>query len=403
LPSTSSLRREQIKLQVAHANATMHAKGCAAPETKASLDQANLYIERGHSLGEPPEDELVLFSILFGVWLANVAAFNGDICCDLAKKFLALAEKQRAPVPLMVGHGVMGFSLLYTGDIAESRTYFDEVIALYDPNEHRSLAMRFGGYDRRVQTLCNRANASWLLGYSEAALSDAERALGEAHEIAQAPTLMTALANVSLMYINCREYEAANVQADELVALADERGASGWKPLAMLLQGSLFAFTGEFSDAVRIINSGMTAFRSIGNTIWTPFFLSHLARAHANLGQFDDARQWIGEAMTMMEVAKEKWCEAELHRIAGEIGLKSPDPDAAKAERHFNDALAVARAQQAKSWELRAAMSMARLWRDQGKGHEARALLAPVYGWFTEGFDTRDLREAKALLDELAA
>ena len=132
-----------------------------------------------------------------------------------------------------------------------------------------------------------------------------------------------------------------------------------------------------------------------------PLWLSHLANAHAELGQFDDAWRCIDEAMTAIETTKERWCEAEVNRIAGEIALKSPEPDTAKAEAYFERALAVARQQQAKSWELRAAMSMARLWRDQGKRDEARDLLAPVYGWFTEGFDTLDLKEAKALLDEL--
>ena len=125
-----------------------------------------------------------------------------------------------------------------------------------------------------------------------------------------------------------------------------------------------------------------------------------MAKAYADLGQFDDAWRCIAEAITGIETSKERWYEAEIHRVAGEIALKSPEPDAAKAEAYFERALSVARAQQAKSWELRAAMSMARLWRDQGKRDEARNLLAPVYGWFTEGFDTLDLKEAKVLLDE---
>ena len=126
-----------------------------------------------------------------------------------------------------------------------------------------------------------------------------------------------------------------------------------------------------------------------------------MASVYAELGQFDDARRCISEALTTIDTTGERWFEAEVDRVAGKIALKSPEPDAAKAEAYFERALAVARQQQAKSWELRAAMSMARLWRDQGKRDEARELLAPVYGWFTEGFDTRDLKEAKALLDEL--
>ena len=187
----------------------------------------------------------------------------------------------------------------------------------------------------------------------------------------------------------------------KLVALADEKGALFWKALGMLKQGCLFALTGKASDAVQMITSGITALRSTGATLWMPLYLSYLARAYAELGQFDDAWRCIGEAMTAVETTKERWCEAEINRMAGEIALMSPEPDTAKAEAYFERALAVARQQQAKSWELRAAMSLARLWRDQGKVQQARELLAPVYGWFTEGFDTRDLKEAKALLEEL--
>ena len=147
----------------------------------------------------------------------------------------------------------------------------------------------------------------------------------------------------------------------------------------------------------------MTSLRSTGATLYEPWHLWHLAIAYAELGQPDDARSCIDDAIDKVERSKEKWCEAEVHRIAGKIALKSLAPDTEKAEKYFDRALAVARQQQAKSWELRAAMSMARLWRDQGKPQQAHDLLAPVYGWFTEGFDTCDLKEAKALLDELHA
>ena len=147
----------------------------------------------------------------------------------------------------------------------------------------------------------------------------------------------------------------------------------------------------------------MTALRSTGATLYVPWLLSNLARAYVDLGELDDAWRCIDEAMTAMQKSKERWCEAEVNRIAGEIALESSKPNTAKAQEYFERALTVARQQQAKSWELRAAMSMARLWRDQGKRDAARDLLAPVYGWFSEGFDTLDLKEAKALLDTLAA
>jgi predicted ATPase len=185
--------------------------------------------------------------------------------------------------------------------------------------------------------------------------------------------------------------------------LADEKGALYWKALGIALHGCVLALSGKASEAVQLIGSGITGLRSTGATIFMPLYLSHLAKAYAELRQVDDAWRCIGEAVTTIETTKERWLEAEVHRTAAEIVLLSANRDAAKAEVYFERALAVARQQQAKSWELRAAMSLARLWRDQGKTVEARELLAPVYGWFSEGFDTRDLKDAKALLEELVA
>jgi predicted ATPase len=161
--------------------------------------------------------------------------------------------------------------------------------------------------------------------------------------------------------------------------------------------------TGSVLNGVSTLSSGIAAWRSTGANIWTPFFVSKLARAYAQLGNFQEASCCINEAIQAVKTTKEGWCEADILRIAGKISLISPERDAVKAEEYFERALAVARQQQAKSWELRAAMSLARLWREQGKSQQARELLAQVYGWFTEGFDTRDLKEAKALLDALAS
>ena len=301
----------------------------------------------------------------------------------------------------MMGHRLMGTSLLETGDIAQGREHYDQAMALYDPAEHRPLATLFG-QDVRVSILSYRSRALWLLGYPDAALADADHALYDAREIGHAVTLMYALFHASFRDIQCGKHAAATALVDELLALADEKGSLFWKAIGMVHQGILFALTGRATDAVHMLNSGLSAFRSTGSTGFMPWNLSYLAVPYAELGQFDNAWRCIAEAMTTMETTKERWVEAEVNRTAGEIALKSPEPDAAKAVAFFERALAVARQQQAKSWELRAAMSMARLWRDQGKRDEARDLLAPVYGWFTEGFDTLDLREAKALLDELA-
>jgi class 3 adenylate cyclase/predicted ATPase len=402
LPATPALRRERIKLQVAIINPLMHVKGYAAPEPKAAVEQARLFIEQAEALDETPEDPLVLFSVLYGVWSSNLLAFNGDVCRDLAAHFLMLAEKQGATAPLMIGHRITGHTLLHNGDIAEARAHYDKGIALYDPAEHRPLATRFG-QDTGVAILSYRSWALWLLGYPEAALADAEQALKDAREIGHAATLMFALGVTTTSHTFCGDYATANLQADELTALADEKGALFWKANAMMHGGSVFALTGETSNAIHMITSGITAWRSTGATLYMPWYLSYLTKAHAEIGQFDDAWRCIGEAMTAIETTKERVWEAEVHHIAGEITLKSPEPDAARAQAYFEHALAVARIQQAKSLELRAAMSLARLLRDQGKRDAARGLLAPVYGWFIEGFDTLDLKEAKALLDDLHA
>jgi predicted ATPase len=401
LPGTTALRRHQIKLQVGLANALMHTKGYASSDTKASLDQARLLIERAEALGEAPEDPLLLFSVLYGFWVASYTAFNGDLVRELAAQFLTLAEKRGATEPLMIGHRVAGISLLVTGDFAQGRAHLDRSIALYEPSKHRLLATRFG-QDNSVAILSYRSLALWGLGHPTAALTDIAHLVRDAREIGQAATLMYALFYASLTVALCGDYSTASARADEVVALADKSGSLFWKTAGMINQGTVLALTGNASDAVDLIASALASYRSMGAQLFTPFYLSCLAQAHAQLGHANDARRRINEAMMAAQTTKERWYEADIHRIASEIALMSPERDAAKAEVYSERSLAIARARQTKSFELRAATSMARLWRDQGRQNEARELLASVYGWFTEGFDTLDLKQAKALLDELA-
>ena len=380
LPATPARRRDEIKLQVALITPLIHVKGYAAPETKAATERAHLLIEQAEALGEAPEDPLLLFSVLYGTYVANLLAFNGDACRDVAARFLALAEKRGATVPLMVGHRLVGTPLLFTGDIAEGRAHYDRAIVLYNPVEHRPFATRFG-QDISVSILGFRQLALWLLGYPDAALADADCALSDAREIGHAATLMYALNHAAMMaHIHCGNYKAAKAGLDELVALANEKGAPFWKALATINKGVLLAVDGNPSDAIKMFISGMAAYQSTGATLYRPQHLSYLASAYAEVIQFEEAWRCISEAITAVEITKESWYEAEINRVAGEIALKSPEPEAAKAQAYFERALAVARQQQAKSWELRAAMSMARLWRDQGKVQQARELLSPVYG-----------------------
>jgi class 3 adenylate cyclase/tetratricopeptide (TPR) repeat protein len=398
LLSTPALRREQIQFQVGLANALMQTRGFAAPETKAAVEQAHSFIEQAEALGEPPEDPLLLFSILYGFWAANCLAINGDAMLELAAQFLTLAQKQKATAP--VGHNLMGTSLLITGNVAAAKAHFDQACALFDPIEHGPLATSFG-VDFQVAFLSWRSWPQWLTGHPEAALRDACHALNRAREISHATSLTHALNFTQFPYLWSGDYVSAAALADELVAFADEKGALFWKAHGMMNQGGVLASSGRASDAIETLTAGVNAWRATGATLWMPMQFSYLAIANAELGRFDDAWRYIGEATAAAETTREVWYEAEVHRTGGEIALMAPKSDAAKAEVYFERALKIARQQQAKSWELRAAMSMARLWRDQGKRQQARNLLVPVYGWFTEGFDTLDLKQARALLDEL--
>jgi hypothetical protein len=249
LPRTLPLRRMQIDIQAALMNALMHTKGYSAPETRAAIERAHLLIEQADAVGEPIEDPLLLFSVLYGFWVQSYLAFNGPVLRQLATQFLSLAEKQGATIPLVVGHRLMGISLAWTGDIAEGRAHYDQGVALYDPAVHRPLATRFG-QDAGVSILCHRSMALWLLGYPDTALTDAKQALQEARDIGQAPTLMFALFFTSLTQIFCGNYATATKEHDELIALADEKGSSYWKALCTPMQGYLFALTGRASHAV---------------------------------------------------------------------------------------------------------------------------------------------------------
>ena len=401
LSTTPELRQEEIRLQVALITPLIHVKGYTAIETKTAIERARQLIERVEALGEAPDDPLLLFAVLFGFFVSNLWTFDGRLCRNLATHFLALAEKQNATAPVLMAHRIMGQTLGFSGDPVGARVHYDKGIALYDPAEHGPLAMRFG-HDAQVVMLSFRSWALWLLGYPDAALRDTDDAVKKARAMDQAATLMFALSSAASNDLVRSAYSAVAIRAEELFALAEEKGAA-WKENAQLLQGCVLAHTGKALEAVQMITSIIAKWRSHGIKLEMPTSLSHLAWANAELGQFGDAWRYIGDAMTIVETSGLRSPEAEVCRVAGEIALKSPVQDMAKAQAYFDRALAVARAQQAKSWELRAAMSMARLWRDQGKREEARDLLAPVYNWFTEGFDTPDLKEAKALFDELAA
>jgi class 3 adenylate cyclase/predicted ATPase len=399
LPATATLRREEIRLQVALINALVHVNGFASAETKTAVERARLLIEHAEAHGEPPEDPLVLFSIIYAAMVPSFVTFSGDALREAVGQLLTVAEKQGQTASLTIAHRTTGVCLMCIGDLRQGRAHLDRAIAVYDPVTHPPLATRFG-QDSRVAALSYRAIALWMLGYPDAAIADANEALGHAREIGHAASLIYALSLTSFSHLLCGSFAIANAQLGEAVALAEEKGALFWKTTATVLSGCVSSAKGNASDAVDIISSTVTAFRSTGATVWMPSYLSYLARAYAELGRFEDAWRGIDEAMAIIATSKETWFESEINRVAGEIALRSSHRDPEKAEACFRRALAVARTQQAKSLELRAAISMARLLRDRDRRAAARSLL-PVYEWFSEGFDTGDLNEARALLGEL--
>ena len=220
----------------------------------------------------------------------------------------------------------------------DGKEHYDRALAIYDPAEHRPVTTR-SGRDVGVALLSSRSGCLWLLGYPAASRNDGERAVKNARETGQAATLLYTLQQAGFNYTLCGNYAAANARLDELIALADERGAPYWKALGTAGQGELFALTGKASDAVRAITTGMTSLRSTGASLYEPRHLLHLAMAYAELGKHDDARRCIDDAIDKVERTKEKWCEAEVNRVAGEIALKSLAPDTEKAENYFEHAL----------------------------------------------------------------
>jgi predicted ATPase/class 3 adenylate cyclase len=402
LPPNSTIRNEHIKLQVSLIPALINVRGHAAPETREATQRARFLIEQSEARGEHPDDPLLLFTVLYSSWVAKLVEFNGGACRDLAAQFLALAKKDGTAAPLIVGHRMAGMSLSGTGALTRARAHYDKALALYNPAEHRRLATRFG-QDLRVQNLQQRSLTAWMLGYPNAAQADARQALADARQISQASTLMVVLCITGMTHVLCGSFSAADTQSEEVIQLAKEKLSPIWRAFGMINKGCALRLCDRNAEAIQMITAGIAAYRATRATAYLPYFLSQLSLAYARVGRLDEASKCIIEATSTIEKARERWWEAEANRAAGEIALLSINPDAAKAEAHFERALTVARRQQAKSWELRAAMSMARLWRDQGKRNEAHEFLALVYGWFNEGLDTLDLQQAKTLMDELDA
>jgi len=397
LPDTAALRCDHIRFEVARLNALFHFKGYAALETMAAAERAHQLIEASKALGEAPEDPLLYLPVLYAFWVAKLVAFDSAASLGLSSRFLALASAQPATGPRVVGHQIRGVAVQSLGRLTEAREHYEQALSLYDPTEHRILALHFG-QDMRVVVRSRRSQVLWMLGFPDAALSDVELALTEARQFGQAVTLMYALSHVGFALYQCGRFERAEEIAKEGKALAEEKNAPFWKAYGLLNLGCMQVLAGRAPEAIVSINAGLEIRKATGATMWNSFYLSYLALAQAGVGEFESARISISQAIEFLAKSNERWGEVEVHRAAGEIALLAPAPDRSAAESHFSRAVEVASSQQARSWQLRAATSLAKVWLDQGRRDEARDLLAPVCGGFIEGKGTLDLKRAEALL-----
>jgi predicted ATPase len=319
---------------------------------------------------------------------------------ELSEALLRLAQQAPTPALYVAAHYALGFTWFNLGVLPAARQYLEEGIARYTPEQRRAPVFRIG-QDLGVACQANAARALWLLGYPGQALARLHEALTLAHALSHPYSLAFARCWAAYVSQLCRDVPAVHEQAEAAVTLATAQGFPFWEAWGMSMRGWVLAMQGQGEVGMAQVRQGITAWRATGAALNVPYLCTVLAEVAAHLGHTENGLQALAEAHALVEQHEERWWEAEVCRLRGVLLLRQPGTSQAEAEAWLQRALDVARRQEAKSLELRAAMSLSRLWQQQGKGAEAQALLAPVYGWFTEGFDTADLQEAGALLEEL--
>jgi predicted ATPase len=325
----------------------------------------------------------------------------------LGEQCLRLAQSAQDSALLLTAHRTLGTTLFWLGEFDAARRHLEQGMALYDPQQHGSLALRYLGADPGVWCRCYAAMALGCLGYPEQAWQQSREALALAQARSHPFSLATALNHAATLQIRRGEVQGVKEQAEALMALSLEQGFPLWLAWATIWRGWALAEQGQGEEGIGQMRQGIDDYLATGAKLGMTPGLAYLAEAYGKVGQTEEGLKVVAEALTLVDTTAERGWEAEIYRLQGELLLKSearsqkPEREEA-AESCFRQALHVARGQSAKSWELRAAMSLSQLWQRQGKREEARRLLAEVYGWFTEGFDTADLQEAKALLEELA-
>jgi class 3 adenylate cyclase/predicted ATPase len=394
LPETPARTQHAVTLYLALGAALQITKGLAAPEVEQAYTQAYALCQQ---VGETPE----LVPVLVGLWRFYLTRPQLHTARELGETLLRLAQRADDRAPAVIAHTTLGATWFYLGVLPAARQHLEEAIVHYTPDQRRTPVFRMG-QDPGVGCRVHAALTLWLLGYPSQALAHLREALALAHALAHPYSLAFARCWAALVSQVCRDVAAVHEHAEAAVALATAQGFPYWAALGAISRGWALALQGQGEAGLVQVRQGITSLRATGGALGVPFSCTVLAEVCDHLSHPADGLQALAEAHTLMEQQEERWWEPEVYRLRGVLLLSQPGTPQAEAEAWLQRALDVARRQQAKSLELWAAMSLGRLWQLQGKRDEARQLLTPIYGWFTEGFDTADLQEAKALLEELA-
>ncbi len=395
LPATPERTQQELTLLTALGVPMILTKGHAAPAVETTYARAR---ELCRQVGETPQ----LFSTLLGLWRFYFTRGQFQTAHELEEQLLSMAESLQDPMLLLRAYHTLAEGLLPRGEFAQARAHAEQGIALYDPQQHRSYLLSYGN-DSGVACRCCAALALWVLGYPDQALESSGAALTRAPELASPFSLTFALYEAAVLHQFRRERPLTLELAERAMSVSTEQGFASWLALGTILRGWALAQQGQGEEGIAQMRQGLAAYLATGAELGRPRQLAMLAEAYGRVGQTAEGLAVLAEALTAVHNTGERSYEAELYRLKGELLLARSAAKQAEADACFRQALDVARRQQAKAWELRAAMSLSRLWQQQGKRIEARQLLAPVYGWFTEGFDTADLQEAKALVAELSS
>jgi class 3 adenylate cyclase/predicted ATPase len=394
MPGGSEQARRELDLLTTIGPALIATKGFAAPEVGSTYRRA---LELCQELGDTPRR----FSALHGLWYFHYMRAELDTARGLAEQLVDVAKGRQDPGLDLAALRSLGYTLQFLGEVEAGRSCLERVITSYDPAVHADYAFRHGGPDPGVGSLSIGAWGVWAFGHPDQALDQNAAGLALARKLAHPLSEAWALTSAAVVHQLRGEPKAAQEHAEAAVGIAKEKGFALYVGWPSVLWGWALGEQEENADAIAKIRNSLDASRATGAGLFTPYWLALLAGAYSRLGQVQDGL--ITSAAALDEVARtgERFWEAELQRLKGQLLLEADPANQPKAEACFDRAIEIARSQKAKSWELRASTSLARLWRSQGKRAQARDLLAPVYGWFTEGFDTADLIEAKALLEEL--